>query len=140
MKTEDALSVARQRGLDLVLIAPTANPPVAKILDFKKFLYQENKEKSKSKIRSKKSETKEIMFKPFTGEGDLAWQIDRAKSWLTEGNRVKVWVAMKGRSQAHPEISFDKIKKFESELEAVAKVESPASRKGNIISIMFIPK
>jgi translation initiation factor IF-3 len=140
LKTEEALRIAVDRGLDLVLIAPQANPPVAKILDFRKFLYQENKEKAKSKTRSKKSDTKEIMVKPFTAEGDLKWQLDRAKAWIADGNRVKVWVAMKGRSQAHPEISFAKIKKFETELEEIAKIETPTARKGNIISVVFLPK
>lgn len=140
MRTDDALKAAVDQELDLVVIAPTSQPPVAKILDFKKFLYQENKEKAKSKVRSKKSETKEIMFKPYTAEGDLSWQIDRAKEWLQEGNRVKVWVAMKGRAIAHPEISVAKIKKFETDLENFAKIEAPAITKGNVISIVFLPK
>lgn len=140
IKTEEALKIAIDRGLDLVVVSPNATPPVAKILDFKKFLYQERKEKSKAKIRSKKTDTKEIMFKPFTAEGDLTWQIGRAKEWLTEGNRVKVWVAMKGRSATHPEISMDKMHKFVSELDALAKPESAPEKKGNIISVIFIPR
>jgi translation initiation factor IF-3 len=140
IKTEEALKVAIEKGLDLVVVSPNAVPPVAKILDFKKFLYQERKEKTKAKIRSKKTDTKEIMFKPFTAEGDLNWQIGRAKEWITEGNRVKVWVAMKGRSAAHPEISMDKIQKFVTELSSIAKAESEPEKKGNIISVMFIPR
>ena len=140
LKTDEALKIAVEKGLDLVVISPNAVPPVAKIVDFKKFLYQERKERSKAKVRSKKSETKEIRFKPFTGEGDLNWQISRAKEWLTEGNRVKVWVAMKGREAAHPEICFDKIHRFEAGLEKVAKTEGPAERKANVISITFAPK
>lgn len=140
IKTEEALKVAIERGLDLVVVSPNAEPPVAKILDFKKFLYQERKEKTKAKIRSKKTDTKEIMFKPFTAEGDLNWQMARAKEWLTEGNRVKVWVAMKGRSASHPEISREKIQKFITELGTVAKAEGSPEQKGNIISVLFIPR
>ena len=140
IKTEEALKIAIERGLDLIVVSPNAEPPVAKILDFKKFLYQERKEKTKAKIRSKKTDTKEIMFKPFTAEGDLNWQIARAKEWLTEGNRVKVWVAMKGRSASHPEISREKIQKFITELETVAKAEGSPEQKGNIISVLFIPR
>lgn len=140
LKTEEALRIAQERKLDLVVISPNAVPPVAKILDFKKFLYQENKDKTKAKTRSKKSETKEIMFKPFTGEGDLNWQIGRAKAWLAEGNRVKVWVAMRGREVAHPEICFEKIDKFIGSLENEGKVESKPERKGNVVSVMFLPK
>jgi len=138
--TAEALRIAQSRGLDLVVVSPAAVPPVAKILDFKKFLYQERKEKSKSKIRSRKSDTKEIRFKPFTAEGDLAWQIDRAKEWLSDGNRVKVWVAMRGREGAHPEICFEKINRFQTELAEVSKPEGAAERKGNIISILLLPK
>lgn len=126
--------------MDLVVISPNAVPPVAKILDFRKFLYQEKKEKTKSKVRSKKSEVKEIRFKPFTGEGDINWQIDRAKEWISEGNRVKVWVAMRGREGAHPEICFEKLKKFEAGLAEVAKIEGKAEQKGNIVSAVFLPK
>ena len=140
IKTEEALKIAIERGLDLIVVSPNAEPPVAKILDFKKFLYQERKEKTKAKIRSKKTDTKEIMFKPFTAEGDLNWQIARAKEWLTEGNRVKVWVAMKGRSASHPEISREKIQKFITELETVAKAEGSPEQKGNVISVLFIPR
>jgi len=132
--------IAIERGLDLIVVSPNAEPPVAKILDFKKFLYQERKEKTKAKIRSKKTDTKEIMFKPFTAEGDLNWQMARAKEWLTEGNRVKVWVAMKGRSASHPEISREKIQKFITELETVAKAEGSPEQKGNVISVLFIPR
>ena len=140
IKTEEALKIAIERGLDLIVVSPNAEPPVAKILDFKKFLYQERKEKTKAKIRSKKTDTKEIMFKPFTAEGDLNWQIARAKEWLTEGNRVKVWVAMKGRSASHPEVSREKIQKFITELETVAKAEGSPEQKGNVISVLFIPR
>ncbi len=140
IKTEEALKIAIERGLDLIVVSPNAEPPVAKILDFKKFLYQERKEKTKAKIRSKKTDTKEIMFKPFTAEGDLNWQMARAKEWLTEGNRVKVWVAMKGRSASHPEISREKIQKFITELETVAKAEGSPEQKGNVISVLFIPR
>jgi translation initiation factor IF-3 len=140
LKTEEALRTAVDRGMDLVLISPNAVPPVAKVVDFKKFLYQERKERSKAKTRSKKSETKDIRFKPFTGEGDLNWQISRAKEWLSGGNRVKVWVAMKGREAAHPEICFEKIHKFQTELEGVSKAEGSAERKANVISITFAPK
>lgn len=140
IETNKALEIARQKELDLVVISPNAVPPVAKILDFKKFLYQERKEKTKAKNRSKKIELKEIRFKPFTGEGDLNWQIGRAKEWLEEGNRVKVWVQMRGREMTHPDICFDKIGKFQKELENIAKVEGKAEQRGNIISIMFLPK
>jgi translation initiation factor IF-3 len=140
LQTTEALKIARERGLDLVIIAPNSTPPVAKILDFRKFLYQERKDKSKAKSRSKKSEIKEIRFKPFTGEGDLTWQIGRAKEWLGGGNRVKVWVMMRGREGSHPEICFEKIEKFTTELAECGKPEAAPEKKGNIISVVFIPR
>lgn len=132
--------MASEQGLDLVLISPNTEPPVARIMDFKKFLYHERKDKAKAKVRSKKIETKEIRFKPFTGAGDLTWQIGRAREWLDEGNRVKVWVIMRGREMEHADICFEKLDRFITELADIAKPEKNPERKGNIVSVLLLPK
>lgn len=126
--------------MDLVLISPTANPPVAKILDFSKFLYQERKKKAVTKTKVKKSELKEIKIKPSTGEGDITRQIEHARKFIEEGNRVKVGVFMRGRENLYPEIGFEKLKRFQVELSDVAKEESSPKHMGNSIWTIFVGK
>lgn len=138
--THQALAEAKTRGLDLVLIATETQPPVAKILDFNKFLYQENKKKSAAKAKSKKSELKEVRIGPSVGMGDVQRYLTRAKEWLEDGNRVKVTVSMRGRENLFPDKAFEKVALFTEGLEEVAKPEDVAKRLGNMISIVFIAK
>lgn len=140
MKTQDALNLAREKGLDLIVITPNSVPPVAKILDFKKFLYQERKKKSTAKVKSKKSELKEIKLGPYTGEGDVTRWVERAKEFLEEGNRVKVTVTLRGRENLYPDLGFAKINKFQEALSAEARQESETKQSGNIISTVFVSK
>ena len=99
----EALSKARELGLDLVEIAPNAKPPVAKIIDFKKFLYQEEKKKKEEKKKSKRSETKELRLGPFMNEHDLMVVLRKARGFLGDGNKVKFVVKFAGRQITHPE-------------------------------------
>ncbi len=140
LKTAEALRTARDQGLDLVLISEDAKPPVAKILDFNKFLYEERKKESKSKAKSKKSSLKELRFGPSIGLGDLTNKIERAKEFLSEGNQVRVTVPLKGRQRAHPEVGLEKIKSFIQGLEEVAKPEKEPQMRGNIIVVIFVKK
>lgn len=140
ISTQEAISEARKRGLDLVLIASESKPAVAKILDFNKFLYQENKKKSAAKAKSKKSEIKGIKIGPSTGEGDIKRHLERAFEWIEDGNRVKVVVTMRGRENLYPERAFDKIDKFAEELKEVAKAEDTPKRMGNTVSLIFVAK
>jgi len=137
---EEALSKARENELDLVLIAESANPPVAKILDYSKFLYDENKKKSSSKAKSSKSETKELIFGPYIGDGDLQTRIDRTKEFIEEGNRVKMTVRLRGREKAHPEIGEEKIRTAISMLSNVAEPEKEPEMKNFMISVTFKKK
>lgn len=138
MKTREALQKARDVSLDLVIIADAAKPPVAKILDFNKFLYEERKKASSIKAKSRKSELKELRFGPSIGEGDLNQRIERAKKFIEQGNRVKITIKLRGRERAHPEVGFEKINKFKKELSEIAKEESEAKLQGNVISTIFI--
>ena len=110
VSTREALKMAEEKELDLVIISEKANPPVAKILEYSKFLYEERKKQSASKSKSHKSETKEFVFGPTIGEGDLKIRVDRTRDFLAEGNRVKMSVKFKGREVTHPEIGLKKIK------------------------------
>lgn len=137
---EEALSRARSKEKDLVLIAAEANPPVAKILDYQKFLYEEKKRKSAAKAKSKKSELKELRLSATIGEGDIIKRADRAKEFIKDGNRVKISIILKGREVAYPDIALEKIKRFETEVEDAAKLEEAPKVMGKLITAVFIAK
>lgn len=140
MRKEDALRLARENGMDLVVIAESAKPPVAKILDFKKFLYQERKKASSVKAKSKKSELKELRFGPATGEEDVRIRTERARKWLEEKNRVKLTVKLRGREREHPELGYEKIENVVKDLENIAKPESEPKKIGGMISVVLVAK
>lgn len=138
--TKEALRKAKEEELDLVLIAEKANPPVAKILDYSKFLYEENKKKSSSKAKSSKSETKELIFGPNIGNGDLQVRVDRTKEFIEEGHRVKMTVRLRGREKAHPDIGMEKINSAVEMLAGVAEPEKKPELKNYMISVTFKKK
>ncbi len=140
MSKWDAVKLAREKEMDLVLIAPQAIPPVAKILDFNKFLYEERKKKASAKAKSKKSEIKELRLSPTIGDGDLLRMADRAKEFIKEGDRVKATIFLKGRERAYPEIALEKIEKFTKEMEDTAKAESSPKHMGNLIVAVYVKK
>ena len=107
MKTSDALALAEERGLDLIEISPNAVPPVAKIMDYGKFEYEQNKKAKEVKAKSHKTETKSIQIKIATGDNDLALKAKKASEWLEEGHRVKVELYLVGRAK-YSEMSFKK--------------------------------
>lgn len=123
LSKQEALASAREQGLDLVEIAPLAKPPVAKIIDFKKFLYQEEKKKREEKRKAKVSETKEIRLGPFMSENDLAVSIKRCREFLEEGNKIRLVVKFKGRQVTHPEFGFNTIKKLTDQLSDISKID-----------------
>ncbi len=137
LPTREAISEAQKRGLDLVVISEGANPPIAKILDFNKFLYEENKKTAAAKAKSKKSELKEFKFGPNIGKGDLNDRIERAREFLTDGNRVRVTVQLRGREKAFPEVAYEKMQFFMTGLEDIAKTDETPKLVGGEIKITF---
>lgn len=137
---DEALRRAHSKEKDLVLIAADANPPVAKILDYQKFLYEEKKKKSASKAKSKKSELKELRLSATIGEGDILKRADRAKEFIKDGNRVKISIILRGREAAYPDVAIEKIRKFEKEVEDAAKMEEEPKVLGKLITAVFIAK
>ena len=137
---KEALEIARREGKDLVVIAENAKPPVAKILDFNKFLYEEKKKSSASKAKSKRSELKELRFGPNIDAGDLTLRIEQARRFLEENNKVRFTIRLKGRQRALPQIGIDKLEKVEKELSDVAKTEGGIKRIGNNIVVTFLKK
>ncbi len=138
--TRDALKRAMEQELDLVVIAEKANPPVAKILDFNKYLYEENKKSSASKAKSKKSELKEFKFGPNIGDGDLNLRIRRSREFLEDGNRVRITVQLRGRQRAFPDVGREKIEIIAKELEDIAKIEGQIKTERSDIRATFVRK
>ncbi len=135
---EQALREAKDRELDLVVIAENSQPPVAKILDFKKFLYEENKKLSAAKSRAKKSELKIFEIGLYISKGDLDKKVGRSKEFLQDGDRVKFSIKMKGRQNLFPEVALDKLKIIEKELEGIGKKESEPKRQGNGFWVVYV--
>lgn len=119
----EALALARDQGLDLVEVAGQAQPPVVKIVDFKKFLYQEEKKRREEKRKAKTSETKEIRLGPFMSDNDLQVMIRRGREFLEDGNKVRLVVKFKGRQITHPEFGREIINKTVTALSDISKIE-----------------
>ena len=141
LPTKEALTKAQDNDLDLVIIAEKAKPPVAKMLDYNKFLYEEQKKQSASKAKSAKSETKEFIFGPSIGEGDLEQRIERTRDFLEEGHRVKMTVRLRGRERKYPEIGIEKLQRAIDELADISRTEEKQpEQKGYLITITFVKK
>lgn len=126
----EALKLAQEQELDLVEIAPKANPPVAKIVDFNKFLYQQEKKKKEEKKKAKTSETKEVRLGPFMSENDLQVVIRRARDFLEEGHKLRLVLKFRGRQIVHPEFGHKIVNKFVKSLEDISKVDREAHFEG----------
>jgi translation initiation factor IF-3 len=140
MRTSDALKLALSKDLDLILIAPNIEPPVAKIFNFNKFLYDENRKERANRAKVKKSETKELRLTPMTSEGDIQRFIKRAKEFLAEGDKVKISVKMRGRQITHPEVAREKLAKVQAGLAENAKLESVPKILGGLLWAVFTSK
>jgi translation initiation factor IF-3 len=140
LSTEEAVRNAKARELDLLLIAPNTTPPVAKIVDFNKFLYEEKRKTRAAKSKAKKSEIKELRLTPMTSEGDIARFANRAKEFIEEGNKVKITVKMRGRQMSHPEVAREKLKRVGDLLVEVAKLENEPKLMGGMLSAVFLAK
>lgn len=126
----DALQKARELELDLVEVAATAKPPVARIIDFKKFLYQEEKKKKEEKKKAKVSETKEVRLGPFMSDHDLQVSIRRGREFLEDGDKVRLVLKFRGRQITHPEFGYETIKKVVQALHGIAKLERDPHMEG----------
>ncbi len=140
LKKQEAIDKARELGLDLVEIAPTAKPPVARIIDFKKFLYQEEKKRREEKKKAKNSETKEIRLGPFMNEHDLETMVNRAREFLEENDKVKLVVRFKGRQMGHPEFGHKVIGKATEMLSDISKVDKSPHFEGRQLITMLSPE
>ena len=138
--TRDALNMAREQGVDLVEISPNANPPVCRLIDYSKFLYQQKKRAKEMKAKQVKVEVKEIRFGPQTDEHDYQFKLKHAKEFLEEGNKVRAYVFFRGRSILFKEQGEVLLLRFANDLEEVGKVESMPSLEGKKMFLYLAPK
>ena len=137
---QDALRIAQEQGLDLVEISPQADPPVCKILDYNKFLYEKKRKEKEMKAKSKSAEVKEIRFTPGTDEHDFDFKSKHAESFLKEGNKVKAYVQFKGRAIMFKERGELLLLKFAERLAEVGQPEALPKMEGKRMLIIFAPK
>ena len=138
MTTDEAMQLATQFNLDLVEIAPNANPPVCRITDFGKYVYEEQK-KNAHHVKSTASKLKEIEFTPRVADNDLLTKLRRAELFLNEGNKVKLRLKFRGRELAHPERGFDIINKALADLAEMGAPDSQPRLTGKQINVMLTP-
>ena len=135
-----ALDMAHDQGVDLVEISPNANPPVCRLIDYSKFLYQQKKRQKEMKAKQVKVEVKEIRFGPQTDEHDYQFKLKHAKEFLEEGNKVRAYVFFRGRSILFKEQGEVLLLRFANDLEEVGKVESMPSLEGKKMFLYLAPK
>jgi translation initiation factor IF-3 len=138
--TQDALKMAQEQQLDLVEISPNVDPPVCKIIDYNKFLYDKKKKEKEMKAKSKASEVKEIRFTPNTDDHDFDFKAKHAESFLKDGNKVKAYVQFKGRAIQFQERGQLLLLKFAERLAEVGILESMPKMEGRRMLAMFAPK
>jgi translation initiation factor IF-3 len=138
--TEKALAMAEAQGLDLVEISPNAAPPVCRIIDYKKFLYEKKRKEKEMKANSKQSEVKEIRFTPSTDEHDFDFKCKHAEKFLKEGDKVKAYVQFKGRAIMFKDRGELLLLKFAERLAEIGVLESMPKMEGKRMLVIFAPK
>lgn len=140
MPTNQALKLAREQELDLIEISPKADPPVVRIADYQKFLYQQKRKAKELKAKSVKVTIKEIRFGPQTDDHDYNFKLRHAQNFLGEGSKVKAYVFFKGRSIVFKEQGEILLLRFATDLEELAKVEMMPKLEGKRMTMMLAPK
>src|SRR5208283_5124170 len=136
----EAVKMARERGLDLVEISPTADPPVCKITDYGKFLYQQSKKAHEQRKSSRGSQLKEVKFRPATAEHDYQVRKNQIIKFLGEGHRVKAMIFHRGREMAHQEVGRAKMNRLLQDINEHALVEIGPRMEANILMALLAPK
>jgi translation initiation factor IF-3 len=137
---DEALDIAEEKGLDLVLIAPNANPPVCKIMDFGKFKYQQEKKKKEAKKKQTKIEVKEIKLSVKIAQNDIDYKVKHAREFLEKGKHVKFRVFLRGREMAHPEAGIEVLNKITPLIEDIGIVEKKPHIEGRYVNMTVVPK
>lgn len=140
LSPQEALALARQRTLDLVEVAPNADPPVCRIMDFGKYQYQMEKKAREARKNQKNIVIKEVKFRPSTDDHDYTFKKNNVLRFLEEGDKVKAVVQFRGREITHKEIGFQLINKLLQEVDAAATVEFRPRMEGNALTAILAPK
>jgi translation initiation factor IF-3 len=140
MDTRDAIQRARSAGLDLVEIASNAQPPVCRIIDYGKFLYEQKKKQHEAKKKQVTVTVKEIKFRPATDEHDYGYRKERAREWIGDGDKVRATIAFRGREMSHRELGSKILAKLRDDLADIADVEVAPKMEGYQMFAIFVPK
>ncbi|MEO1289687.1 MAG: translation initiation factor IF-3 [Chloroflexota bacterium] len=136
---QEAMQTAQDLGLDLVEVAPNANPPVCRVMDFGKFQYEQQKKERKAKKNQVKVEVKNIQLRPKTDDHHVGIMLKRARGWLESGKKVRVQMRFRGREITHAHIGREKLEEFERELEGIGVVEQKPNMEGRDMVMMLAP-
>ena len=140
MTPADALKLARGQGLDLVEVSPTANPPVCRVINYGKFLYQLSKRQHEAKKHQKSIELKEVKFRPQTSDNDFNVKRNHILAFLKEGDKVKATIMFKGRQMAHRELGWNMMQRLITDVGEVGLVESRPKQEGPNLTAVLAPK
>ncbi len=138
MSLRDALESTRARDLDLVEVAPNADPPVCRMMDYGKYLYEQAKRERKAR-KAQRTEVKEIRLRPKTGEHDVAFKVRDARRFLNDGLKVKVRVRFRGREITYPEIGREMLNRIAGELGDVSEIEQAPRMEGHSMLMILSP-
>lgn len=140
MSLSDALEVARGEGLDLVEVSPTASPPVCRVMDFGKYLFELNKKAQTAKRKQKQVHVKEIKFRPGTDEGDYKIKLRKLTEFLEQGDKTKVTLRFRGREMAHQELGAKLLARVRDDLKEIGVVEQMPQLEGRQMIMVMSPK
>lgn len=140
METRKALAIALEQSTDLVEVAPNANPPVCRLMNYGKFLYEAQKRERDARKSQAKVEIKEIRLRPKTGEHDISYKLRDARKFLERGAKVKVRIRFRGREITHPEVARELLVRVAEELSDIAMVEKRAGMEGNSMLMILGPQ
>ena len=140
MSSDEALKIAEERELDLVMISPAAKPPVCKIMDYGKFRFEQAKREKEAKKNQHVIEVKEIRMSPPIGENDFLVKLRNGQKFLSEGDRLKVTVRFRGREMAHTDLGKQLLERFAAECAEIAKVDKGAKLEGRLMTEFLSPK
>ena len=136
---KQALQIARDAELDVVEVSPNAVPPVCRVMDFGKFIYERAKKEREAKKSQTKIEVKEIRLRPKTNEAHRGFKVDDARRWLLQGNKVRVTIKFRGREMDYPEIALEDLKEIAEALSDISVVEAAPQMEGRTMLVVLAP-
>jgi len=136
---KQAIQMARDAGMDLVEVSPNATPPVCRVIDYGKFIYERAKKEREARKSQTKIEVKEIRLRPKTNEAHRGFKVDDARRWLLQGNKVRVTIKFRGREMDYPEIALEDLKEIAESLADVSTVEQAPQMEGRTMLVVLAP-